>query len=108
LYWLHTHDTSGVVHMESPQPATFTLGQFFDVWTRTAAVDSQGGLGVALDDTFARSLARTPAAQVHISVNGKPYRGTYRALRLGPHDQIALELGNPQVPPPPFTFPAGD
>src|SRR6185369_5291791 len=29
---LHTHDTSGVIHVESPKVETFTLGQFFAVW----------------------------------------------------------------------------
>lgn len=34
-YPLHTHDTSGVIHIESTQIRTFTLGQFFDVWGKT-------------------------------------------------------------------------
>jgi len=25
FYWLHTHDTSGVIHIEAPQQTTFTL-----------------------------------------------------------------------------------
>src|SRR5207244_1694309 len=29
---LHTHDTSGVMHVESPVQRTFTLGDFFNVW----------------------------------------------------------------------------
>ncbi len=29
---LHTHDMSGVIHVESDQVRDFTLGQFFDVW----------------------------------------------------------------------------
>jgi hypothetical protein len=29
---LHTHDTSGIVHVESPTVRSFTLGEFFDVW----------------------------------------------------------------------------
>jgi hypothetical protein len=29
---LHTHDTSGVIHLESPTVRTYTLGQFFAVW----------------------------------------------------------------------------
>lgn len=31
-YPLHTHDTSGRIHIESTVERTFTLGQFFDVW----------------------------------------------------------------------------
>jgi hypothetical protein len=29
---LHTHDYSGIVHVESPTVRTYTLGQVFDVW----------------------------------------------------------------------------
>src|SRR4051812_3384870 len=29
LYWMHTHDESGIIHIESPIQKTFTLGQFF-------------------------------------------------------------------------------
>ena len=32
LYWLHTHTPDGVIHVESPQARTFTLGDFFAVW----------------------------------------------------------------------------
>ena len=35
IYPLHTHDTSGVIHIESTVIRTFTLGQFFDVWGET-------------------------------------------------------------------------
>lgn len=29
---LHTHDTSGVIHVESTANRVYTLGEFFDVW----------------------------------------------------------------------------
>ncbi len=29
---LHTHDASGEIHIESPRPFDFTLGDFFTVW----------------------------------------------------------------------------
>ena len=32
LYWMHTHEDSGVIHIESPENRTFTLGQFFHIW----------------------------------------------------------------------------
>ncbi len=34
-YPLHTHDVSGVIHIESTVIRTFTFGQFFDVWGET-------------------------------------------------------------------------
>src|SRR5581483_4178755 len=33
FYWLHTHDTSGVIHMESPAGHSFVLGNFLDEWS---------------------------------------------------------------------------
>ena len=32
IYWLHTHDNSGLIHIESPIKRNFTLGQFLHVW----------------------------------------------------------------------------
>ena len=29
---LHTHDSSGVIHVESTEIRPFTLGEFFDIW----------------------------------------------------------------------------
>src|SRR6266481_1253426 len=29
---IHTHDTSGIIHVESNTVRTYTLGEFFDVW----------------------------------------------------------------------------
>ena len=28
----HTHDDTGIGHIESPENRTFTLGEFFDIW----------------------------------------------------------------------------
>ncbi|MBO0791129.1 MAG: hypothetical protein J2P36_09280 [Ktedonobacteraceae bacterium] len=32
LYWLHTHDRSGVIHVESPKRDIYTLGTFLHLW----------------------------------------------------------------------------
>ena len=32
IYWLHTHDNSGLIHIESPIKENFTLGQFLHIW----------------------------------------------------------------------------
>lgn len=42
-YELHTHDSSGVIHIETDTVKQFTLGQFFSVWGQTlTAVDVAG------------------------------------------------------------------
>lgn len=32
---IHTHDNSGVIHIESPEKRDFTLSDFFAVWNKT-------------------------------------------------------------------------
>lgn len=34
IFWLHTHDDSGIIHVESPSQTSFTLGQFLQVWNK--------------------------------------------------------------------------
>ena len=90
LYWLHTHDSTGVVHIESPVQRVYTLGQFFDVWGR------------------ALSGAQVGHATGHVTafVDGRRFTGDPRSIELTPHAVIQLDVGK-IVPPQPFTFPAG-
>jgi len=90
LYWLHTHDTTGVIHVESPVQRVYTLGQFFDVWGQPL------------------SGAQVGRATGHVTafLNGKPFTGDPRAIKLTPHAVIQLNVGK-AVSPQPFTFPAG-
>jgi hypothetical protein len=32
---MHTHDESGVIHIESAVARNYTLGEFFDIWGKT-------------------------------------------------------------------------
>jgi hypothetical protein len=91
IYWLHTHDATGIIHVESPDSRPYTLGQFFDIWGRTlSANDVAGQLGV-----------------VHAFVDGKPRAGDPRSIVLTAHGQITLEVGDPIVAPPVYLFPNG-
>ncbi|HEX9235017.1 MAG TPA: hypothetical protein VF972_01920 [Actinomycetota bacterium] len=40
---IHTHDATGIIHIESPTPRTFTLGEFFDVWGVRFTASCLGG-----------------------------------------------------------------
>ena len=91
FYWLHTHDATGILHIESPDARTYTLGNFFDVWGQPLARSEVAGL-------------RGP---VKAFVDGKPYAGNPREIVLTAHGQITLEIGAPIVPPPVYAFPAG-
>ena len=91
IYWLHTHDATGIIHVESPDARTYTLGQFFDIWGEPLEAGNVAGL----------------QGPVRAFVDGKPFTGPPRDIVLGPHTQITLEVGNPRVRPPVYTFPAG-
>ena len=91
IYWLHTHDATGIIHVESPDSRTYTLGQFFDIWGQTLDAKNVAGL----------------TGTIRASVDGKPYKGNPRDIVLGPHTQITLQVGAPFVTPPVYTFPTG-
>jgi hypothetical protein len=91
IYWLHTHDATGIIHVESPDSRTYRLGQFFDIW------------GQPLN---AREVAGLKGA-VRAYVDGKRHSGDPRDIVLGAHTQITLEVGAPFVTPPVYVFPAG-
>jgi len=97
LYWLHTHDASGIIHIEAPdisppQGGPYTLGMLFDIW------------GVPLERTGAAGFVGPVTAYV----NGQLYNGDLRSIPLGAHQQIVLEVGAPLVAPPNYLFPPGD
>src|SRR2546430_2402583 len=76
---LHSHDTTGVIHIESPTKTdTFTLGQFFAEWQVSLAADHIGGL--AADATH----------HLKVYVNGIPRTGDPAGIALAAHDEIAI------------------
>jgi hypothetical protein len=89
--WLHTHDATGVIHIESPDTRSYTLGNFFDIWGEPLSARGVAGLDGA----------------VCAFVDGKAYSGDPRAIVFAAHAQITLEVGGPVVPPPVYLFPNG-
>lgn len=74
---LHTHDRTGIVHMESTHPHRFTLGDFFGVWGVQLGPDRIGGL--TGDD-------------VHFFLNGRPLRDP-AAYEMRDEDNIVIGVG---------------
>ena len=103
LYWLHTHDPSGVIHVESPSAHTYTLGQFFDIWRYTSRWDAQGGLagaaGLVVDASFVTALKAAKPGEIHIFIGGKPVSTSYQDITLTKHKLITIEIGRPLKPP---------
>lgn len=90
FYWLHSHDQSGVIHIESPVQKLYTLGDYFAIWDQPLTAGQVG-----------------PAkGTLTVYVNGRRYTGDPRAITLNAHTLIQLDIGT-NVPPQPYTFPAG-
>jgi len=87
---LHTHDATGVIHVESAKQRTFTLGQFFDVW------------GVRLTQSCLGAYCDTDEGTVQAFVNGDPVHGKIRALPLTDQTEIVVTFGKPSELPEPI------
>lgn len=82
IYWLHTHTTDGVIHIESPTKAIYTLGNFFDEWHQPLSSNQVAGLHGAITAV----------------INGKSWKKSPRAIPLLPHEDIQLQIGQPTPP----------
>jgi hypothetical protein len=92
---LHTHDPTGIIHVESPTKRRFDLGQFFGVWGVRLNSDCVGG--------YCRQV--TPW---RVYVNGQLYSGDPAALELKEHQEIAFVIGTPpRKIPSTYNFPPG-
>jgi hypothetical protein len=113
FYWLHVHAANeNVIHIESPASQTFTLGQFFAVWS--AWSKAQGGQNEPLDATHVSTLTLTPDETLVVYIDlqdGKGptvFTGDPKSIVLKSHEVITLEITPPAVTPPPaFTFTSG-
>jgi hypothetical protein len=96
---LHTHDPSGVIHVESPTIRPFTLGQFFGVWGVRFTKSCVGGY-----------CTRGPNV-LRVYVNAKPWRADPTTIRLWEHQEIVVAYGTTKQLPKPiprsFRFPQG-
>jgi hypothetical protein len=96
---LHTHDASGVIHVESPTVRTYSLGDFFAVW------------GVRFTPTCLGGYCAGGERRLRVYVNGTAYRGDPTTLPLASHEELVVAFGTPAQPPSPipsaYQFPAG-
>ncbi|MEN0104684.1 MAG: hypothetical protein AAGC90_17305 [Curtobacterium sp.] len=89
---IHTHDTSGIVHVESPVRQDFTLGQFFDEWGVPLSAWGVGGLH----------------GDLTVWVDGRRYLGNPRSIELedlGEVDLVVTTVGEVPRRPPAFDWP---
>ncbi|MBV8987493.1 MAG: hypothetical protein JO372_02930 [Solirubrobacterales bacterium] len=87
-YWLHTHASDGIIHIESPTARIYTLGNFFDEWNQPLNADQVGWA----------------QGRVTAYVNGKLWAKSPRGIPLRAHAVIQLDVGTPVVRPQVVSF----
>ena len=95
---LHTHDTTGIIHIESPDATDkYTLGEFFDIW------------GVKLTSTSVGEYANDSSNKLVVYDNGVVSQDPVQ-LVLSRHHEIVLTYGSPKEQPvisDHYSFPSG-
>jgi hypothetical protein len=96
---IHTHDTTGVVHVESPVRRTFRLGQVFTEWDVALGPGSVGGYRDGRD-----------GARVAVYVDRERYSGDPRDIVLRERQDLDLVVTTdgsaPPAPTTPYAFPS--
>jgi hypothetical protein len=90
FFWLHSHTSDGIIHVEAPEAGSYTLGQYFDIWGKPLSSGQAGD------------------AQGHVVayVNGQLVTGDPRAIPLVSHAVIQLDVDDSTAPQP-YVFAAG-
>ena len=89
---VHTHDTTGIIHVESAKNRPYTLGQFFGEWSVRLTANCLGKY----------------CGHVRWWVNGVAGFGDPAHLILHPHQEIVIAAGKPPANvPKSYKFPAG-
>jgi len=81
---LHTHDVSGVIHVESQTVRRFTLGELFGVW------------GVRFRNGCVGGYCAGGGKVLRVYVNGRRVTGDPGQLELEPHQEIVVAYGTPR------------
>jgi hypothetical protein len=96
---IHTHDDTGLIHVESPTHRVYTLGEFFDVW------------GVRFTPRCIGGPCDHGADRLRVFVGGKLIRRDPRLLELALHQEIVVAYGTeaqlPHPVPSTYSFPLG-
>lgn len=83
-YWMHTHDTTGVIHMEAPSGRDFTLGNFLDIWSTHFS-------------GYQNELSSADGWTVYIG--SQKYNGDFHNIVLKSHMIVTLAYNSPGVKP---------
>ncbi len=84
MYWLHTHDVTGWIHVEAPRQIRATLGQFFDIWGQPLSRERVLDLDL-----------RSSGLEMRVYVDGELYEGDPREIELVDMREIVIDVGPP-------------
>ncbi len=94
---IHTHDTTGILHVESPVVKDFKLSQFFIEW------------GIDFDNSHIGINFTDSSHKLVVGLNGSPVPDPQNII-LKPHDEIEIWYGASDQTPAlikSFNFPKG-
>jgi len=97
FYQIHTHDSSGKLHVEGPVPALYTLGQYFDIW------------GEPLENTNVAGLTGMPIVIYVTDTDGVVTQVAdtdWKNIELKSHREVTIQVGTPITEIPNFTWSA--
>ncbi len=92
FYWMHTHTSDGIIHIEAPQKLhNLALDDFLTIWHNRFA-----------NLNFPAALNQQIGWKIYI--NGKPFASPITSplsteVPLASHDIVTLEYGSPNPPP---------
>lgn len=94
FYAIHTHDSSGKIHVTPAAPGTFTLGDLFEIW------------GQPLNNTNVAGITGLPV-EIYVTDNGTTTRvedTDWGNIELRDHREITIALGTSLAEIPNFTW----
>lgn len=98
FYWLHTHDQSGIIHIESPIKRDFTIGQFLDIWNKKYGVKQ----------IFNKPITDNKNLSVYVNGNLVENGTNFNGIVFHPHDEIVVAYGkSPSNIPVKYNFAEG-
>ena len=87
---IHTHDDTGLVHLESSQSREFTLGEFFGVW------------GVRFTPSCLGAYCNEGNNRLQVFVDGEEVNGSLQDVQLDDQTVIVVTYGTPTELPDPI------
>ena len=82
MYWLHTHDDTGKLHVEAPATTAATLADFLEIWRRSSNPTVADAVGAGLAEikvmgevvSDPASIELTDGLGIEIRLSGFPSR----------------------------------